>query len=65
MDEKNSHMSKSRLNVEKMRGKFKVCLKEDIKLKHKVTAFAQEPLSFLIHKNRKLFPKLMKQHVKN
>jgi len=44
-----------------MKGNFKICLKKEIKLRHKVTAFASEPLSYFIYKNRKLFPKLENQ----
>lgn len=37
-----------------------MCLKEDLKLKLKVSHFANEPLSYHIHKNRKMFGKMLK-----
>jgi hypothetical protein len=61
MYDRNCQMNKSKLHSNKIRGQFNVCMREDIKMKLKVATFAQEPLSFLIHKNRKLFPKLMKK----
>ena len=55
-------------NKEKIKGRFKICLRGDLSMRLKVSAFAQEPLSFLIHKNRNMFPKLAsheREHSKN
>ena len=46
------------MNTDKIRGNFRLSLRKDLKMQIKVTAFAQEPLSFYIHKNRHLFPKI-------
>ena len=42
---------KKELNKQKIRGKFRLCLREDLELRLKVSNFAEEPLSFYIHKN--------------
>eukprot|EP00347_Sterkiella_histriomuscorum_P021205 403334838 len=46
---------------DKLKGKFNICLREDLSMRLKVATFAQEPLSFHIHKNRQMFPKLLEQ----
>ena len=40
-----------------MKGKFDMLIKKELSINFKVTAFANEPLSYHIHKNRKLFTK--------
>lgn len=52
-------VDKDYLHKEKLRGKFKLCLRKDLKMRLKVANFAEEPLSFHIHKNRRMFPKMI------
>jgi hypothetical protein len=43
---------------EKLRGNFKVLIKKDLSVPMRITKFANEPISFFLHKNRDFLPRL-------
>ncbi|CDW78067.1 UNKNOWN [Stylonychia lemnae] len=61
MNSKTKILEPQSVQRDKIKGKFQLCLREDLSMRLKVAAFAQEPLSFHIHKNRQMFPKLQAQ----